>query len=230
MHNKKKINIAVDGYSSCGKSTIAKDLARELGYTYIDSGAMYRSVALYAIGKGWITENEIDTNSLKKHIEDIKITFKQNSSGVQETYLNGVNVETEIRTLEIANGASRVSALGFVRKEMVSQQQEMGKEKGVVMDGRDIGTVVFPDAKMKLFLTSSPDIRAKRRYDEMVTKGENPIYQDVLNNIKERDLRDTTREESPLVKANDALVLDNSEMGINEQLKWALEMFNKITT
>jgi len=230
MHNKKKINIAVDGYSSCGKSTIAKDLARELGYTYIDSGAMYRSVALYAIGKGWITENEIDTNSLKKHIEDIKITFKQNSSGVQETYLNGVNVETEIRTLEIANGASRVSALGFVRKEMVSQQQEMGKEKGVVMDGRDIGTVVFPDAKMKLFLTSSPDIRAKRRYDEMVAKGENPIYQDVLNNIKERDLRDTTREESPLVKANDALVLDNSEMGINEQLKWALEMFNKITT
>ena len=226
---KNKINIAVDGFSSCGKSTIAKGLAKELGYTYIDSGAMYRAVALFAIRNGWITDSEIDTTALQKHISGIKISFKYNTEGGQDTYLNGENVESEIRTLKVANGASRVSTLGFVRRALVHQQQEMGKEKGVVMDGRDIGTVVFPNAEMKLFLTSSPEIRAKRRYDEMVMKGENPLYEDVLENVKERDLRDTTRDESPLIKADDAIELDNSDIGIDEQLKWALKMFNEIT-
>jgi cytidylate kinase len=227
--DEKKINIAVDGYSSCGKSTIAKGLAKELGYTYIDSGAMYRAVALYAIRNGWITENEIDEEALRAHLKDMTITFKPNVEGVQQTFLNGENVEGEIRTLEVANAASRISALGFVRREMVYRQQEMGKEKGVVMDGRDIGTVVFPDAEMKLFLTTSPEIRARRRFDEMKAKGENPVYETVLANVKERDLRDTTRAESPLYKANDAIELDNTHMGIDEQLQWALELFHKIT-
>ena len=227
---KKKINIAVDGYSSCGKSTIAKGLAKELGYTYIDSGAMYRAVALFAIRSGWITESDIDEQALREHISDIKITFVINSEGGQETYLNGENVEKEIRTLKVANGASRISAIGFVRKELVRQQKELGKKKGVVMDGRDIGTVVFPDSEMKLFLTSSPEIRAKRRYDEMIERKENADYYEVLANVKERDLRDTTRKESPLVKANDAIELDNSSIGIKEQLDLALEMFNKIIT
>jgi cytidylate kinase len=229
MQNKKKINIAVDGFSSCGKSTIAKGLAKELGYTYIDSGAMYRAVALYAIRKGWLTDSLMDENEITKHITDVKITFKPNLFGMQETYMNGENVEGEIRTLEVANGASRVSTLEAVRAEMVRQQQEMGLKKGVVMDGRDIGTVVFPDAEMKLFLTSSPEIRAKRRYDEMVSKGESPLFEDVLANVKERDQRDTTREVSPLKQAVDAILLDNSEIGIDEQLQWALNMFNKIT-
>jgi cytidylate kinase len=227
---KNKINIAVDGFSSCGKSTIAKGLAKELGYTYIDSGAMYRAMALFAIRYGLITDVEIDEETLQKQISEIKISFKNNSNGGQDTYLNGENVESEIRTLMVANGASRISTLGFVRKALVCQQQEMGKEKGVVMDGRDIGTVVFPDAEMKLFLTSSPEIRAKRRYDEMILKGENPLFEDVLENVRERDLRDSTRTESPLMKADDAIELDNSEIGIEEQLKWALHMFNKITS
>lgn len=227
---KKKINIAVDGFSSCGKSTIAKGLAKELGYTYIDSGAMYRAMALYAIQHGFINDSEIDETALQKHISEIKISFKNNSNGGQDTYLNGENVENEIRTLKVANGASRISTLGFVRKALVHQQQEMGKEKGVVMDGRDIGTVVFPDAEMKLFLTSSPEIRAQRRYQEMILKGEGALYEDVLANVIERDQRDSTRAESPLLKADDAIELDNSETGIEEQLNWALQMFNKITS
>lgn len=229
MQNK-QINIAVDGFSSCGKSTIAKGLAKELGYTYIDSGAMYRAVALYAIRKGWITENKMNEEAIKEHISEIKITFKTNDSGQQETYLNGENVEKEIRTLEVANGASRVSTLGFVRKELVRQQQEMGENKGVVMDGRDIGTVVFPDAEFKIFLTASPEVRAQRRFDEMKAKGDNSVYEEVLANVKERDLRDTTRAESPLHKADDAIELNNSSITVEEQLQWALNMFNKITT
>lgn len=228
MHQK-KINIAVDGFSSCGKSTIAKGLARELGYTYIDSGAMYRAVALYAIRKGWITEAAMDEEALREHISEIKITFIPNELGSQDTYLNGENVESEIRSLDVANCASRVSALGFVRKELVFRQQEMGKEKGVVMDGRDIGTVVFPDAEMKLFVVASPEIRAQRRFDEMKNKGINPpAYKEVLANVKERDLRDTTRTESPLRKADDAIELDNSHIGIEEQLQWVLDKFYEI--
>lgn len=225
----RKINIAIDGFSSCGKSTMAKDLARKLGYTYIDSGAMYRAVALYAIRKGWITETTMDEESLRKHVSEIKITFAPNAQGSQDTYLNGENVEDDIRTLEVANGASRVSTLGFVRKELVRQQQEMGKEKGVVMDGRDIGTVVFPDAELKLFVTAPPEIRAQRRFDEMKAKGINPpAYEDILANVKERDLRDTTRAESPLRKADDAIELDNTHVDIEGQLQWALDMFNRI--
>ena len=228
MKTSKKINIAIDGFSSCGKSTIAKGLAKKLGYTYIDSGAMYRAIALYAIRKGWVTETKIDETSLQAHISDIKIAFKTNNLGQQETFLNGENVENEIRTLEVADGASRVSALGFVRKELVRQQQEIGREKGVVMDGRDIGTVVFPDAELKLFLTASPEIRAKRRFDEMVAKGENPNFEGVLENLKERDLRDTTRSESPLYKADDAIELDNSDFTVEEQLEWAVQKVNSL--
>ena len=229
MHEK-KINIAIDGFSSCGKSTMAKDLARVLGYTYIDSGAMYRAVALDAIRKGWITETTMDEEALRKHVSGIKIAFALNSQGMQETYLNGENVENEIRSLEVANGASRVSTLGFVRSALVRQQQEMGKEKGVVMDGRDIGTVVFPDAELKLFITAPAEIRAQRRFEEMKSKGINPpAYEDILENVKERDLRDTTRAESPLRKADDAIELDNTHVNIEEQLQWALDMFNRIT-
>ena len=224
-----KINIAVDGFSSCGKSTIAKGMAKKLGYTYIDSGAMYRAVALYALRNGWITDTGMDEEQLRQQVPGIRISFKTNAQGEQETYLNDENVEKEIRTLDAANGASRVSTLGFVRKELVRQQQEMGKKKGVVMDGRDIGTVVFPDAELKLFLTASPEVRAQRRFDEMTARGENPSFDDVLANVKERDLRDTSREESPLRKADDALELDNSSIGIEEQLQWALEMFYQIT-
>lgn len=229
MHNK-KINIAVDGYSSCGKSTIAKGLANALGYTYIDSGAMYRGIALYALRNGWITPSNINEEALREHLENIQIEFKPNNEGGQETYLNGENVENKIRSLEVADAASRVSTLGFVRRALVKLQQEMGRNKGVVMDGRDIGTVVFPDAEMKLFLTASPEVRAQRRFQEMTEKGESPRLQDVLENVRERDLRDTTRTESPLRQADDALVLDNSHVGIEEQLQWALKMFNKITT
>jgi cytidylate kinase len=228
MQNK-NINIAVDGFSSCGKSTIAKGLARKLGYTYIDSGAMYRAIALYALRNGWISESGMNEAQLKRHISDIRISFRTNPDGLQETYLNGENVEKEIRTLEVANGASRVSTLGFVRKALVDQQQLMGKEKGVVMDGRDIGTVVFPDAELKIFLTASPEVRAQRRFDEMKANAETPSFEAVLANVKERDLRDTTRSESPLRKASDAYQLDNSHIGIEEQLQWALDMYNKIT-
>ena len=224
-----KINIAVDGFSSCGKSTIAKGLAKKLGYTYIDSGAMYRAVALFAYRNGWMTDTDINETELQKHISEIEISFKTNPEGQQETYLNGENVEKEIRSLQIGNGASRVSTIGFVRRELVRQQQEMGKKKGVVMDGRDIGTVVFPDAELKIFLTASPEVRAQRRFDEMKAKGENPIFDEVLANVKERDLRDTTRDESPLRKADDAVELDNSHITIEEQLQWAMDMFNKIT-
>ena len=224
----RKINIAVDGFSSCGKSTIAKGLAKKLGYTYIDSGAMYRAVSLHALRHGWLAENSIDEDALSAHIGDIHISFKPNGLGEQETYLNGENVEKEIRSLEVANGASRVSTLGFVRQAMVRQQQAMGSEKGVVMDGRDIGTVVFPDAELKIYLTASPEVRAKRRYDELKNNGVATTIDQVIANVSERDERDSTRTESPLRKADDALELDNSSLSIDEQLQWALNMFNKI--
>lgn len=227
--NTSKINIAVDGFSSCGKSTIAKGLAAKVGYIYIDSGAMYRSMALFAIKNGWMTDTDINEEELRKHISEINIDFKTNDSGTQDTYLNGENVEAEIRSLEVANGASRISTLGFVRSELVRQQQHMGQKKGVVMDGRDIGTVVFPDAELKIFLTASPEIRAKRRFEELKANGVNTTFEETLANVTERDHRDTTRKESPLRKADDALELDNSDITIEEQLQWAVDMFNKIT-
>ncbi len=213
----KKIIVAIDGFSSCGKSTMAKELAREAGYVYVDTGAMYRAVSLFCIQNGWMTDSEINAKELEKHIHSIRIEFKTNAEGVSETYLNGKNVESEIRSLEVANGASRVSTLGFVRRELVRQQQFMGVEKGIVMDGRDIGTVVFPMAELKIFLTASPEIRAKRRMDEMTAKGETVNYEDVLANVIERDDRDQNRTESPLRKADDAVVIDNSSLTREEQ-------------
>ncbi|MDD5185045.1 MAG: (d)CMP kinase [Paludibacter sp.] len=213
----KKIIVAIDGFSSCGKSTMAKELARETGYIYVDTGAMYRAVSLFCIQKGLMSETEINEPELEKQIKSIRIEFKTNVSGISDTYLNGKNVEAEIRTLEVANGASRVSTLGFVRRELVHQQQLMGLQKGIVMDGRDIGTVVFPNAELKIFLTASPEIRAKRRYDEMILKGEEINFENVLANVKERDDRDQNRAESPLRKASDAIEIDNSALTLDEQ-------------
>jgi len=225
----KKITVAIDGFSSCGKSTMAKELAREAGYIYVDSGAMYRAVSLFCIQNGWLTDTDINIEELERNIETIHISFKTNNEGKSETYLNGKNVENEIRTLEVANGASRVSTLGFVRRELVRQQQLMGDDKGIVMDGRDIGTVVFPTAELKIFLTASPEIRAKRRLDEMAEKGETPDYEAVLANVIERDDRDQNRAESPLRKANDAIVIDNSNLTRNEQREILRTLFNEKT-
>lgn len=223
----KKIIVAIDGFSSCGKSTMAKELAKYAGYIYVDTGAMYRAVALFALQNGWMNDEEINETELKNHISEIKITFKTNESGLQETYLNGENVENEIRTLRAANGASRVSTIGFVRREMVRQQQAMGTEKGVVMDGRDIGTVVFPDADLKIYLTASPEVRAQRRYDELKAKGETVNYDDVLVNVKERDFRDSNRAESPLYKASDAIEIDNSNLSLEEQRELLKTLFHQ---
>ena len=213
----KKIIVAIDGFSSCGKSTMAKELARETGYIYVDTGAMYRAVSLFAIQHGCMTSSEIDSVELEKHLNDLLIEFRINENGISETYLNGINVEAQIRTLEVANGASRISTLGFVRKELVRQQQLMGTKKGIVMDGRDIGTVVFPEAELKIFLTATPEIRAQRRLDEMVAKGEPASYQEVLDNVKERDDRDQNRTESPLRQASDAILIDNSNLSREAQ-------------
>lgn len=213
----KKIIVAIDGFSSCGKSTMAKELARETGYVYVDTGAMYRAVSFFCIQNGFLNDTEINSEALEEHLKSIRIEFKTNSEGYSETYLDGVNVENEIRTLEVANGASRVSTLGFVRRELVRQQQFMGIEKGIVMDGRDIGTVVFPQAELKIFLTASAETRAKRRYDEMINKGEEVEYNDVLANVVERDERDVNRSESPLKQADDAIVIDNSNLTREEQ-------------
>lgn len=213
----KKIIVAIDGFSSCGKSTMAKELARETGYVYVDTGAMYRAVSFFCIQNGFLNDTEINSEALEEHLKSIRIEFKTNSEGYSETYLDGVNVENEIRTLEVANGASRVSTLGFVRRELVRQQQFMGIEKGIVMDGRDIGTVVFPQAELKIFLTASAETRAKRRYDEMINKGEEVEYDDVLANVVERDERDVNRSESPLKQADDAIVIDNSNLTREEQ-------------
>lgn len=225
----KKIIVAIDGFSSSGKSTMAKELAREVGYIYIDTGAMYRAVSLYTLRKGWITTDGIDEEALQQHIHDIDIAFKTNSDGKTETYLNGENVEAEIRSLKVANGASRISTLGFVRRELVRRQQEMGKNKGIVMDGRDIGTVVFPQAELKLYITASPEVRAKRRLLELEAKGEQVSYADVLANVIERDHRDTTRAESPLRKADDAIEIDNSELQPAQQMEIIRKLFKQLT-
>lgn len=226
----KKITIAIDGFSSCGKSTMAKDLAREIGYIYIDSGAMYRAVTLYSLQHNLIQGETIDTDGLKNQLKDIHISFKLNpETGRPDTYLNGVNVEADIRTMAVSSKVSLIAALDFVRQAMVMQQQEMGKAKGIVMDGRDIGTTVFPDAELKIFVTASPEIRAQRRYDELKGKGQEANFDDILENVKQRDYIDQHREVSPLRKADDALLLDNSHMTIAEQKQWLTEQFNKTT-
>lgn len=222
----KKIIIAIDGHSSSGKSTMAKDLAREIGYIYIDTGAMYRAVTLYCLRKGYIQGDTIQEEALKADLDQMDISFRYNAeTGRPDTYLNGEKVEKEIRSMEVADKVSLIAALGFVRRAMVAKQQEMGKAKGIVMDGRDIGTVVFPEAELKVFVTASPEVRARRRLEELQAKGEQTTYEEVLANVKKRDYIDSTREESPLRQAPDALVLDNSEMTIPEQKKWLHDQF-----
>jgi cytidylate kinase len=220
-----KITIAIDGYSSTGKSTIAKELAKRLGYIYVDSGAMYRAVALFAFQQKWIGTDFFQVRSLVENLKQVSITFVYNAElGFAEAHLNGVNVESDIRSLEISNYVSRVAAIPEVRKLLVSLQKEMGVSKGVVMDGRDIGTVVFPDAELKLFMTASPDTRAKRRYDELRAKGEEVTYQAILENVIYRDHLDTTREDSPLTKAIDAVEIDNSQLTREAQAKTVYDL------
>lgn len=224
----KKITIAIDGHSSCGKSTMAKDLAREVGYVYVDTGAMYRSVTLFALRNGLFTNDTIDEEELRRRMPEIQISFQFNpETGRPDTYLNGELVEKDIRTMEVSNKVSPIAALSFVREAMVAQQQQMGKDKGVVMDGRDIGTTVFPDAELKVFVTASAEVRAQRRYDELKAKGMDADFDDILKNVQERDYIDSHREVSPLRKADDAIELDNSHMTIPEQKQWLLDRFNE---
>lgn len=222
----KKITIAIDGHSSCGKSTMAKDLARQMSYVYIDTGAMYRSVTLYAMQNGMIDpQGNIDTQRLQAAMPDIHITFRYNPQrGRPDTYLNGKLVEDDIRTMQVSNHVSPIATLGFVRQAMVQQQRQMGQQGGVILDGRDIGTVVFPNAELKIFVTASPEIRAKRRYDELTAKGQTVDYQEILRNVQERDYIDSHREISPLTQAPDAIVLDNSDMTIPQQQAWLLKL------
>lgn len=227
----KKIVIAIDGYSSCGKSTMAKDLAREVGYIYVDTGAMYRAVTLFAMRNGvFDADDNIDEARLKALLPDLKLTFKLNSeTKLPEVCLNGECVERDIRTLEVSQHVSPIAALPFVREKLVEQQQAMGKEKGIVMDGRDIGTVVFPDAELKIFVTASAEIRAQRRFKELEAKGMPADFDEILQNVEQRDYIDTHRETSPLRQADDALVLDNSHLTIAEQKVWLMEKFNERT-
>ncbi len=226
----KKITIAIDGYSSCGKSTMAKDLAREVGYVYVDTGAMYRSVTLYALRHQLFDGDSIREQELKQKMDDIHISFKFNpATGRPDTYLNGECVEQDIRTLEVSNHVSPIAALPFVRQALVAQQQQMGKDKGVVMDGRDIGTTVFPDAELKIFVTASAEVRAQRRYDELKQKGMPADFDDILKNVQERDYIDSHRKVSPLRQADDALLLDNSHMTIAQQKQWLMERFHERT-
>ena len=213
-----KITIAIDGFSSTGKSTIAKALANKLGYIYVDTGAMYRAVTFYAMNNNLVSSDHFDWEALETKLSSISLMFKFNSDlGFAEMYLNGVHIEKEIRSLEVSQLVSKVSALSSVRKKLVLEQQEMGKNKGVVMDGRDIGTVVFPDAELKIFMTASADTRAKRRYKELIAKGDTVSSEEILHNVVERDHLDSTRKDSPLIKAEDAIEIDNSNLGLKEQ-------------
>ncbi|KGN73638.1 cytidylate kinase [Porphyromonas gulae] len=225
------IIIAIDGHSSCGKSTMAKDLARAIGYIYVDTGAMYRAVTLYSIRRGLWKDGVLDAETLRSQMSDVRITFRLNTeTGLPETYLNGENVEQDIRSMEVSAKVSPIATLDFVREAMVREQQAMGKSKGIVMDGRDIGTTVFPEAEMKVFVTALPHVRAQRRLDELRAKGDAAItFDDVLANIEERDRIDSTRAVSPLRQAEDALVLDNSHMTIPQQKAWLLERFQEVT-
>jgi CMP/dCMP kinase len=221
---KHKIIVAIDGHSSCGKSTIAKDLAASLGYIFIDSGAMYRAVTLYALRNKLVVDGELKLQELILSLSKINIKFIYNSDlQSSETFLNGENVEEEIRQLPVSQNVSHVAAIEEVRKTMVILQQKLGKNKGIVMDGRDIGTVVFPEAELKFFVTASAEIRAKRRFDELTSKGESVSFSEILKNVIERDCIDSTREASPLKKADDAIVLDNSNMNRQEQLDWVIQ-------
>ena len=225
----KTITIAIDGFSSTGKSTLAKQLAKHLGYIYVDSGAMYRAITLFAMENGYITKEYFDVDSLNNSLEFIKLHFEFNANlGFAEMYLNDRNVEKEIRTIEVSNFVSKVAEISQVRAKLVEQQQAMGKDKGVVMDGRDIGTVVFPNAELKIFMTASSETRAQRRFDELQAKGDAVSYDEVLKNVQERDYIDTHREDSPLVKSDDAIEIDNSYLNKQEQFDAVLELVEEV--
>ena len=225
----KKITIAIDGHSSCGKSTMAKDLAREVGYVYVDTGAMYRCVTLFALRNGlFAADGSINEDELRRQMENIHISFQFNATtGRPDTYLNGELVEDKIRSMEVSSHVSPIATIGFVREAMVAQQQQMGQGGGVVMDGRDIGTVVFPHAELKIFVTASAEVRAQRRFDELKAKGMEADYEDILKNVQERDYIDSHREVSPLKQAPDAILLDNSHMTIAEQKEWLMQRFRE---
>lgn len=226
----KKIIIAIDGHSSCGKSTMAKSLAQKLGYVYIDTGAMYRAVTLVALRKGWIENKIPNNNKIIEGLKDVSITFKWDEKrGKNTTFLNGENVEDEIRQLKVSENVSPISTIAEVRQEMVQQQRKNGKNKGIVMDGRDIGTVVFPNAELKIFMTASPEVRAQRRYLELTEKGEAISFDEILTNVNARDKIDSSRAASPLKQADDAIVLDNSSLSREEQLEWTLNKVKEIT-
>lgn len=221
----KKITIALDGFSSTGKSTLAKQIAKELGYVYVDTGAMYRAVTLFAMQNNWVNDQELNEEKLVEALPEIKINFVFNPNlGFAEVYLNGNNVENKIRSLDVSQQVSKIAAVSQVRSKLVEQQQIMGQDKAVVMDGRDIGTVVFPNAELKLFMTADAQTRAKRRFDELSAKGDNVNFQDVLSNVIERDLIDSTREDSPLIKAQDAVEIDNSNLTKEEQFKLVMDL------
>lgn len=226
----KKITIAIDGFSSCGKSTMAKDLAKEIGYIYVDTGAMYRSVTLYALRHNLFNaDGSIREEELKAQMKNINISFQLNkTTGRPDTFLNGENVEKDIRSMEVSSHVSPIATLPFVRAALVAQQQRMGAGKGIVMDGRDIGTVVFPDAELKIFVTASAEVRAQRRYDELKAKGMEANFNDILKNVEERDYIDSHRATSPLRKAPDAIELDNSNLTIAQQQQWLYELYRKV--
>ena len=229
MDNKKKIVIAIDGFSSCGKSTFAKAIAAKLGYIFIDTGAMYRAVTLYALEQGAIVEGEVDGERVEQLLGEVEISFRFNAErGASDIYVNGVYAEDRIRGIEVSNCVSKVSSIGAVREKLVAMQQQMGCERGVVMDGRDIGTVVFPDAELKIFMTADPKVRAERRYKELTAKGDEVTMEEILENVISRDQADMTRAISPLRRAEDALELDNSYMSVEEQMAWFMERYNKI--
>ncbi|NND62907.1 MAG: (d)CMP kinase [Flavobacteriaceae bacterium] len=218
------ITIAIDGYSSTGKSTVAKELADYIGYLYVDTGAMYRAVTLITLRKGFISEENIDTEKIVEALPDIELEFQKNAEGKAEIILNGENVEKQIRTLEVSEYVSPIATISEVRKKLVEQQRKMGEGQGIVMDGRDIGTVVFPKAELKVFMTASAEVRAQRRFDELVARGHQITYEEVLENVTERDTIDSSREDSPLRKAEDAIVIDNSEMNQEDQFHVLLQL------
>ena len=225
----KKITIAIDGFSSTGKSTLAKQIAKHLGYVFVDSGAMYRAITLFALQNNFIGADFLDKNALINQLENINLTFKYNENlGFSEIYLNDKNVEKEIRTLEVSNYVSRIAEISEVRSALVNQQQLMGKNKAIVMDGRDIGTVVFPDAELKIFMNASLEIKAQRRFDELTQKGENVTFEAVIENVKQRDYIDTHRDDSPLTKAEDAIEIDNSDLNRMQQFEQVLTLVNQI--
>jgi cytidylate kinase len=224
----KKITIAIDGFSSTGKSTLAKQIANQLGYIYVDTGAMYRAVTYFAMQHNFVSETHLDTEGLIKNLSNVSLQFHFNESlGFAEMFLNNENIEQAIRTIEVSRLVSKIAELSEVRTKLVEQQQQMGQNKGIVMDGRDIGTVVFPNADLKLFMTASPQTKAQRRFDELLEKGQRVTFEEVLQNVQERDYIDTHREDSPLVKANDAIEIDNSNLSKKEQFDLVMELVNE---